>query len=419
MTSTPPGKSVKPSADSSERIPALGAGRAVVLLLATLALIGVLGSFDACNVLAVKLTGGGETVRMQPTRVDPREIDAAHGENLLETLSKLPRTEGGRERVLFVGNSQQYTASLPRGAVPDESRKVEISSLQFAHLLEQKAPGQFQVFAGAAPNQTFAEALWQGLYWFRVSTHPPKVLVLQASFDTFRKEGIRPGFQTLLGDTDFVRVLETFEREHPSRAWSSAFEQAKKARADREREARNQADKKRTVESALRDVLEMVPLYANREQKRASFLELLYLARVHALGISPTTRRHIIGQPLEENFQALEDLADVAIASGATVLIYNAPVNPAVDMFFPDEYAMYLARLNDLSKRCSVGFADLRDAVSRDEWGYWIDGPDPIHFDEHGHEALAKRLFEVFGTAASAPSLPAANRPACSSHGLH
>jgi lysophospholipase L1-like esterase len=140
-----------------------------------------------------------------------------------------------------------------------------------------------------------------------------------------------------------------------------------------------------------------VPLYRQRESRKAEFLLDLYTIRVLGLGISPTTRRHILGQPLAQNFAAMTDLLRLARASGALVLVYNAPVNPAVSMFYEDEYRAYVERLRALAAAESAVFADLATAVPRDLWGYWIDGPDPIHVSEGGHGVIATRLDEAFG----------------------
>jgi lysophospholipase L1-like esterase len=138
--------------------------------------------------------------------------------------------------------------------------------------------------------------------------------------------------------------------------------------------------------------MERVALFANREQRKASFLQTLYVLRVHLLGISPTSRRHIAGAPLEQNFEALEDIVALAKRHGTQVLVYNAPVNPAVDMFFPEEYAAYVQRLRALCAGEGIPFADLATAVPENLWGYWIDGPDPIHFNAEGHRVIHARL---------------------------
>lgn len=307
--------------------------------------------------------------------------------------------------MVFFGNSQQYTASLPRGAAIVPDHFVEITSELFESKLEARSPGGFAVYNAAAANQNFIETLWQGLYWFKVAPVKPSVMVIQASFDTFRKTGVRPGFQTLLEDPTFTAALD---------AWAAPGEKerpylAEMAKAREEYEARKKelaaATKEQawTLEGSLRKGLEHVPLYRRREEYKNNMFMCLYLTRVLVFKISPTTRRHITGTPLLDNFTALTDLVRLAKSSGASVFIYNAPVNPRVSMFFQEEYDAYMTRLAALAESESTGFVDLANLAPSDEWGYWVDGPDPIHFDEQGHKTLADRLDAGFGAAIASP----------------
>jgi hypothetical protein len=139
-----------------------------------------------------------------------------------------------------------------------------------------------------------------------------------------------------------------------------------------------------------------VSLFEKRETLRGSFFNSLYALRVLGLGISPTTKRHITGAPYEQNFAALEDLVALAERHGTKVVLYNAPVNPAVSMFYEEEYAAHVARLAKLCADHAIPFADLATAVPAERWGYWIDGPDPIHFDEEAHRIMHGHLVEAF-----------------------
>jgi hypothetical protein len=147
----------------------------------------------------------------------------------------------------------------------------------------------------------------------------------------------------------------------------------------------------------LRKALDVVPQYHARQQRKVAFLGTLYALRVYLLALKPTTKRHILGQPLEQNFSALEDLVRLARASGARVIIYNAPVNPAVTLFYDDEYRSYLERLHSFATREGCSYADFSTAVPEDEWGFFIDGADPIHFDEHAHQRMGALLEAKFG----------------------
>ena len=361
------------------------------LLTATVVALIVLGRYDGCATATEAFTGGGATIRMQPIRMSRVECDVDLGESLLRSLASV-ELPPNRRQVLFIGNSQQYTASLPRGARPEVDREGEMASSLVARSLARTFSDGLQVYTAAAPNQNFVESLWQGIYWFEVSRAKPSLLVLQASFDTFRKTGIRPGFTSLLDDDSFRASMSAFRQTNPARAWSSDFDEGFKTHSTLAAASETETDKSSTVESRLRGLLEGVPLFAAREKRRSSFLTALYLARVHLLRISPTTKRHITGQPLEQNLQALLDLVAIARQHDCEVLVYNAPTNPAVSMFYEDEYDRYLKRLAEEVTGAGAHFVDLRNVVESPNWGYWIDGPDPIHFDERGHEQLAENL---------------------------
>ena len=379
--------------------------RALGLLAATLVAVGLLGQINPFALIQNAITQGDEAERMQPIRLDPASIGISQNEEPLKAYRARPLPPASRRQVVFFGNSQQYTASLPRGAAIVPNHFVEITSELFESKLEARAPGGFAVYNAAAANQNFIETLWQGLYWFKVAPVKPSVLVIQSSFDTFRKTGVRPGFQTLVEDPTFTAALD---------AWAAPGEKerpylAEMAKAREEYEARKKelaaATKEQawTLEGSVRKGLEHIPLYRRREEYKNNMFVCLYLTRVLLFKISPTTRRHITGTPLLDNFTALTDLVRLAKSSGASVFIYNAPVNPRVSMFFQEEYDAYLTRLGALAEAESAGFVDLESLVPSDEWGYWVDGPDPIHFDEQGHKTLADRLDAAFGAAITSP----------------
>jgi len=296
-----------------------------------------------------------------------------------------------------MGNSQQFTCSLPKGVRADTTHEAPVMNDILASKLVEKAAHPITVYNASAPNQTMVEELWQGIYWFKVGTPRPKILLIASNFDTYRKTGIRNGFQTLLDDRAFVSALDRFP--FADRPYGSEFASARRTFESRKEEGVTQQATGWTFEGWIRDRLDdSVPLYHARQQRKGNFLSVLYLLRVHMLQLRPTTKRHITGQPLAENLSALTDLVRLARASGAVTFIYNAPTNPAVSMFYEEEYRTYLDRLRALAKDESSYFADFSDAVPRDDWGYWIDGPDPIHFDERGHHTMAGRIDAAFGS---------------------
>jgi hypothetical protein len=319
-----------------------------------------------------------------------------HGDDLLTSFSTRPRPAAPVQQVLFIGNSQQYTISLPKGVPPDPSRKVPAAAELFGRALDARQPGAFAVYDVPAPSQNFVEALWQGVWWYHVEAKHPSALVLESSFDAFRMIGVRPGFQTLLHEPAFASALDDLLGDSPG-SWAGVMEVAKHDFEARVAELAKNAQTSFGVEAFLRRMLEHVPLYHERDTLRTELLEALYYARVRMLNVSPTSQRHINGPPLTANFEALERLIAIARADGAEVLIYNAPENPAVQLYFSEEYADYLTRLQRLVKEHGARFIDLANAIPAEQWGYWVDRPDPVHVDEQGHVTLARLLDEAWG----------------------
>jgi len=361
----------------------------------TLGLLAVAGTFDCAGWLAQRLTDSGRRTSMQQVVESPGAHDISHGDDLLAAFARVRNPEQAPQ-ALVIGNSQQYTASLPPNADASAFAPASLTSDLLAARIEADTGRKVQFYNAAAPNQNLVEALWQGIYWAKVPTTPPRAILVQASFDMFRKGGIRAGFATLLRDPQFARHVDIWAAAHSERAYAPLF--ASQTRSDAgEPTIRVGESIQERVELAIREAATALAVYRNRQQLRASLLGLLYTARVRLLGISPTSRRHITGAPYAQNIHALEDLLAMLTESGASVYLYNAPVNPKVAMFYAEEHRAYLDAIAAACVAPRCRFANLEHAVPADEWGYWIDGPDPIHISEAGHRTLASALYQAFG----------------------
>jgi len=356
------------------------------LAAATLAVVVFLGWANPIAALAGATFKAGNSTETQAVKRDPRHHD-------LENRSQLPRPEAGKKLIVFIAPSQQFSASLPEGARPDSSREVPVSSDLFLQKLEERAPGVYTAYNVGAPNQTFVEALWRSLYWFKLG-HRPHALILQAAFDGFRKVGVRPEFQELLAQPAFADIEAEFERTSTG-SYRMQFASARQEFEQR----RLEVSSENGAEALLRRGLGHLPLYQTRETTRADLLGLLYSARVKFLGIKPTSKRHIVGAPVASNLDALRDLLRLARSYGTRVYVYNGPVNPKLSMFYEDEYRATVDAVRAAALDASGEFLDLGGAVPEGEWGYWMGGPDPIHFAEQGHFTVARRLDEAWGTS--------------------
>ncbi len=408
MTSTPSKPSPERSSASADapaaapeaeatgaRSPDLPGSRLAALCALALVLVAGLGRIDPFGALSSWLTGGDAL--LQTPLEDHDSWDPGRGATLLATTKKLAPLAPGMQRVLVFGNSQQYTVSLPRGAAIDPKERVVIASARLGKTLEERAPGRFRVYNVGSDNQNFAEALWQAIYWFEIAPETPGALIVQSSFDTLRKTSVRAGYQTLLDEPRYAAALAAWiDRARP---YAGDFRAAVHDHGERKAELAGKDETRWQTwspEPSLRAAMDHVTLFHQREKLKSSLLGALYALRVRGLGISPTTRRHITGAPLEQNLAALADLVALARSKGAKVFVYNAPTNPAVDMFYADEYRSYLDRTMALCAAHGATFADFGHAVPAEHWGFWIDGPDPIHFDDEGHAIIHRLLTEEF-----------------------
>lgn len=367
--------------------------RFAALVLVTLACVAGLGRTPILETVANTLTGEAEVVVTPP--LDAEAWDGRRGNAFLKSVEKLAPLPKETRRVVFLGNSQQYTVPPPRGGAIPIEEATRITSMRLAASLEATKPGAYRVYNGACDNQNFGEALWQSLFWLEVAPSPPALFVVQASFDTLRKTGVRAGYQTLLADPRFAAAIdgELASEARPYHADFRAAVAAFRERAREERTASTSAEWQQwSPEPWLRDRMRRVPLYRDRELHKGFFLASLYALRVRALGISPRSRRHISGAPLEQNLAALERLLARAKDLGSKVVVYHAPSNPAVDMFYADELAQYRERLATICAVHGATFLDLEKSVPPEHWGALFDGPDPIHFDARGHAIVHERL---------------------------
>jgi hypothetical protein len=129
---------------------------------------------------------------------------------------------------------------------------------------------------------------------------------------------------------------------------------------------------------------------------KSEFLDALYLARVHVLGITPTTKRSIGGAALTMNVRSLEQIGQLCREHGIRVTFFNAPQNPSAPLYrTAQDRTRYQQIVSDLSCKYASRYFDFENSIPREMWGVWIDGPDPIHFGRAAHHKLADLMFKA------------------------
>jgi hypothetical protein len=338
---------------------------------------------------------------------DPGTQEVSDGQHPLESLRKLEPSWCSIPkdmRYILTGNSQTFSVLLAPSEAPPTTPDRTYPDL----LLEQLNAAGTGVhgYRLSAPNISYMEVLW---YLNYLLVHPcliPGEFVIQLNFETFRKTGVREGMLELLEDRDFASAIKqevrsnapyanTFQQaldQYESRIAKQKGSQASSISKTGITEARGFGS---ALETTTRSALDQLSLFRSRGQLKAELLDLLYLARVHLLGITPTTKRSLGGGPLTSNVSSLERIGELCRRNGIRLVFFNAPQNPIAPLYRTSaDREQYQQIISDLARKFAEGYFDFENSIPGPLWGVYIDGPDPIHFGRAAHRRLAELMFE-------------------------
>jgi hypothetical protein len=341
---------------------------------------------------------------------DASTQEVSKGQHPLESLRELESRWCNipkQERYILVGNSQTFTVLLAPSEAPQQTAERTYPDI----LLDLLAAAGSSVhgYRLSAPNISYMEVLW---YLHYILLHPclvPTELVVQLNFETFRKTGVREGMLELLKDPHFASSID--EEAHSNAPYSSTFQQAiaqYKSRIVKEtgnaqigRESTSTTGLTQAVgignvlETYARAALDQLSIFTLRGQFKGELLDALYLARVHWLGITPTTKRSIGGATLAMNVASLQRIGELCRQGGIRLVFFNAPQNPAAPLYrTASDRAQYVDVISQLARGYGQGYFDFETSIPGDMWGVWIDGSDPIHFGRAAHRRLAEFMFQ-------------------------
>jgi hypothetical protein len=389
----------------------VGALTPVVLTLVALSGLLVLDPFRILEEVFAKMGGGGrEDAMVSSLYINPETQEVSNGANPLESLRKL-ETEwcGAKDPTRFVlfGNSQTYTMLLaPQERVSREEERT------YPDLLLDRLRGEGNDVWGyrlSAPNISYMEVLWYLHYLLARPCLLPNEIIVQLNFENFRKSGVRAGMAELLKDPEFAGAVEA--EAQSSAPYAATFQQAideYKSQSAQEKGAETgtpAASKTGVsishgiggpVETWVRQVLDLSSRFRARTRFKAELLNAMYLARVHLLGIKPTTKRSIGGATLTVNISSLERIGELCQQHGIRIVFFNAPQNPTAPLYRTEQDRQrYVQIVNALSQKYAWRYVDFENSIPSNMWGVWIDGPDPIHFGRAAH----RRMAELMSTA--------------------
>ena len=309
---------------------------------------------------------------------------------------------------MLMGNSQTLSIVLSPSetpvATPEKTYPDEL--LELLHASGASVKG----YRLSAPNLGYAEVLWYLEYMLSHRCLKPTDLILQMNFETFRKTGIRGGLLELLDDPAFAVAAEAESRAQTpyGATLRQAIDRYRTRLAGTMGAKVNNTEASATgvnnqsrgfggiFETRVRALLDRSELFRTRSDIKGEFVGSLYLARIHLLNITTSSRRSVGAATLSLNVSALERVGELCRANGIRLTLFNAPQNPLVPLYQTpadrDEYHRVIA---DLERRYAWRSFDFENAIATDMWGVWIDGPDPIHFGRAGHRRFAELLFNA------------------------
>jgi len=383
------------------------------LVTPALAIAGVWGllALDPMKAVRARLadTGiGRPDAAVDNLYVDPLTQEPTNGAHALGSLRTLePAWCDATERTRFVlmGNSQTLAIILS----PSE-RRVAPPEKTYPDLLLDMLHGSGASVRGyrlSAPNISYSEALWYLEYLLSHRCLRPTDLILQLNFETFRKTGIRDGMLELLDDPAFAAAVES-DAASPT-PYGAAVHQAieryrtrlastKGAGAEGVAASATGVAQARGLggvfETRVRSLLDRSATFRSRSVFKGDLVGSLYLARIRLLNITTTSKRSVGAATMALSVSAIERIGELCRANGIRLTLFNAPQNPLVPLYQADrdrdEYHRVIA---DLERRLASRAFDFEDAIPKDMWGVWIDGPDPIHLGRAGHQRFAELLF--------------------------
>ncbi len=351
------------------------------------------------KVVTTVFGGGDEAAALKLYAQDRRTQEVSNGADPLPSLQGVVAhwaSEKAERRLVVMGNSQTYAVILAPG-----ERDPGVPVRTYVDLVGSRigTAGKANVYRLSAPNLSYAEALWYVTYLSRVAAVKPTDLVLQLNYESFRKSGIRDGMLGLLRDPAFASAAT--ETARSATPFGAAFEQAIKRYRELEAKSGPTGDARASApagfgemaEVSIRKKMDAVGIGTEKHAAKAEFLNVLYLLRVHVLKITPTTPRPLAGAAYEGSVSALDEVATRCRAAGITVRLFLAPQNPGARMWRTEaDRDRYRGAAQALSSKFGLRLVDLEKKEPAEQWGVWIDGPDPIHFGLKGHETMAAAM---------------------------
>lgn len=349
----------------------------------------------------IRFQNGGEAISAIPPGVTETEAALAK--------AVLPGDEVtccNRVQLLYAGNSQAL-------AIMD-SRSGDMLSAQWLQIFLSRHAAlrayPIDVRLGALPNMTMTEFLIKLIAGAERIPRQVDIFLAAAVLEEFRAVGVREEVATLIqspqakavlkslvsSNTDLaaaVRALEPFlEGESPS-ANIAANKTAGDSSAVR-------------AERLLQELVEGVPLFAQRQNLLVRIYMGYYDWRNHLLGITSATSRPVPDATYRSTLELIEMGLRYAQSKGIHVVFYLAPIRPIQpNPNLPGDVARFRRDLPSLCQRYGAICLDYVDLIPEDLWTNYPDDAagtngqrDFAHFTGMAHKMLADHLLSDIGS---------------------
>ena len=386
---------------------------AAFVLTCTLTLLAVLvhlNPFDpVCDAMDRLFGAPPKWTQVTNLYYDPRTQEVTHGGDPVSSLNALRdywHERSGSHRVVFVGNSQMHAISLAA-----DERPVNVPEKTYLDLvgddLRRNNPNEL-LYRLSSSDMSYPEVLWELSYMLDDPDLRPAIVVLQMNYQAFWTGGIRDSMLPMLQRPSFRARMQRFAASGrpDATAYADALRRYDQFVATSSTNAM-EADSGLTsvfslratpgyeAETLTREWLAIVSPTEQRAALRESFENALYRGRLYLLRLKPSTARSITGYRLLAARSAVDSIAELCAANGVQLLLFHAPVNPAVSLYrTPRDREGYHDFVSGVAADYHLTLFNFENSISAGYWGHLLNGPEPLHMSRTAHRQMAKQIFK-------------------------